>query len=422
MIKKLLQTTVARAISAFLGLVILAVNARYIGSEGVGQAALFNLWVSILIIIGNLFGGSAMVYYAPRYKSSELLTGAYSWTFLTVLFTGVLSTLFTKGLPGVPYLLMVVFFYSTGWAHQFLLAGKDKMNLHNAASLSVNSILLLVLILMYSFREPAVEHYFLALSIGSGAQWIISLFFLFPSLKEEGFAFKLNLEIVKRLFRDGFHIQLGNLVQQLNYRFTYFFLNSWYGTGAVGVFSAVVQLGEGIWLLAKSASLLVYSRVSQANGDPKADIITFVTARWVALLSALAMLLLAAIPDGVFKAFLGKDFSGLGQWLLAMTPAVSILAGGMVYSHYISGYGFFYRNFVVSLVAFLPILFFGNFLIGKLGLSGAVLVNFLSYSITAVGSFLIMLRMVHPDSKTYAWRFKPDLEILREYMKLGRKQ
>ncbi|MFN3950848.1 MAG: lipopolysaccharide biosynthesis protein [Thermaurantimonas sp.] len=422
MFKKLLQTTAARAISAFLGLVILATNARYIGSEGVGQAALFNLWVSIFLNVGNLFGGSAMVYYAPRYKSSELLTGSYAWTLLTVLLTAVVSSHFSKLLPGLPYLLIVVFFYSTGWAHQYVLAGRDKMSLHNAASLSVNTILLGVLILRYMYREPMVEHYFIALCFGSGAQWFLSLLFLLPILKKEGFAFRINADIVKRLFKDGFHIQLGNLVQQFNYRFTYFFLNAWWGAGAVGIFSAVVQLGEGIWLLAKSASLVVYARVSQANKDPNADIITFVTARWVALLSALAMLLLAVIPDSVYNWFLGKDFSGLGQWLLAMTPAVSILAGGMIYSHYISGRGFFFKNFAISLIAFLPILLLGNFLIARFGLYGAVVVNFVSYSITALGSLIVLLRMVHPDSKAYIWRFKPDFRVLGEYLKLLRRQ
>ncbi len=422
MIKKLLQTTVSRATSAFLGLLILAINARYIGSEGVGLAALFNLWVSIFLIFGNLFGGSAMVYYAPRYKSSELLAGSYAWTLLTVLLTGVASSLFTKYLPGLPYLLIVVFFYSTGWAHQYILAGRDKMSLHNAASLSVNTILLGVLILKYMYREPMVEHYYIALCFGSGAQWFLSLMFLLPTLKKEGFAFRINAEIVKRLFKDGFHIQLGNLVQQFNYRFTYFFLNAWGGAEAVGIFSAVVQFGEGIWLLAKSASLVVYARVSQANRDPNADMITFVTARWVALISAFAMLLLAAIPGSVYNWFLGRDFSGLGEWLLAMMPAVSILAGGMVYSHYISGRGFFFKNFVVSLIAFMPILLFGNFLIARFGLYGAVVVNFMSYSITAIGSLIVLLRLVHPDTKVYIWNFKPDFRVLGDYLKLLRKK
>lgn len=416
MIKKLFQTTAARSISAFLGLVILTTNARYIGSDGVGQAALFNLWVSIFVIIGNLLGGSAMVYYAPRYRASELMIWAYLWAVFSLLLLGITSLILY--ISWVIYLMVVVFFYSTGWAHQYLLVGKNKLQQHNVASLMVNSTLLMVLIVSYTFREPSVDYYFLALSAGSGAQWLLSLIFMLPVLREEGFTVRLNSEIAKSLLRDGFHIQVGNLIQQFNYRFTYFFINSYWGTGAVGVFSAVVQLGEGIWLLAKSVSLVVYSRVSQSSRDVSADILTFVTARWVAILSGLAMLLLAMVPGSVFNTLLGGDFADLGRWLMAMSPAVAILAAGMVYSHYVAGKGYFYKNFMISLIAFMPILLLGDILIGQFGLAGAVLVNLISYSITALGSLLLMLRMVHPDSKVYIWRFKPDIQVLTDYWRL----
>lgn len=417
MIKKMLQTAATRAISALLGLVILATNAHYIGSEGVGQAALFNLWVSIFLTLGNLLGGSAMVYYASRYKASELLTGAYLWTLLIIGILGTTTIFWKDGLPDAPYLMVVVFLYSTGWAHQYLLVGRDLMHLHNAASLSVNSVLLILLVVLYSSFSPDVKYYFIALSAGAGAQWVLSLTFLVSKLKQEGFAFRINMELVKRLLKDGFHIQVGNLVQQFNYRFTYFFLDQWWGPSAVGIFSAVVQLGEGIWLLAKSASLVVYSRVSQAGNDVYAGVITFVTARWVALLSTLAMLILAVMPDKLFNILLGDDFADLGRWLLAMSPAVGLLAGGMIYAHYLSGRGLFVKNFMVSIVAFIPILALGSTFIQKYGLAGAVMVNSVSYLITVVGSFLILLRYVHPDSKRYIWRFRPDFKVLQEYLR-----
>ncbi|MFN4299427.1 MAG: lipopolysaccharide biosynthesis protein [Thermaurantimonas sp.] len=416
MIKKLFQTTATRAISAFLGLLILSINAHFIGSEGVGETALFNLWVSIFLMIGNLLGGSAMVYYAPRYKVSELLTGAYVWAMVGLGILGVTSALWREVLPDVRYLAVVVFFYATGWAQQYLLVGRDKIHLHNAASLSVNGVLIASLVIQYHLFRPDVRQYFLSLSLGAAAQWLLSFIFLWPDVKSEKFSFRLNFEVVFRLLKDGFHIQIGNLIQQLNYRFTYFFLDKWLGTGAVGIFSTVVQLGEGIWLLAKSASLVVYSRVSQSGRDVNAGIITFVTARWVGLMSAVAMLVLAFLPNSFFLIFLGKDFSGVAKWLLAMTPAVAILAAGMVYSHYIAGRGMFVANFLISLTAFVPVATLSSFFIKHFGLFGAIAVNTISYTITTVGSFMLLLRYVHPDSKAYIWRFKPDFAILREYV------
>lgn len=416
MIKKLFQTTATRAISAFLGLLILSINAHYIGSEGVGEAALFNLWVSIFLMIGNLLGGSAMVYYAPRHRLSELLTGAYAWVLVSLGILGVAAAVWSTGLPNVFYLSLVVFFYAAGLAQQYLLVGHDKIHLHNAASLSVNSVLIIALLVQYHIYKPEVRQYYLSLSMGAAAQWLLSLVFLWPDLKKEKFSLQLNFEIVRRLLNDGFHIQVGNLIQQLNYRFTYFFLDKWLGTGAVGIFSTVVQLGEGIWLLAKSASLVVYSRVSQSGADVYAGIITFVTARWVGLMSALAMLVLAYLPESFYLALLGRDFSGLAKWLLAMTPAVAILATGMVYSHFLAGRGMFLINFLISLAAFIPVVALSSFLIRQFGLWGAVVINTISYLITAVGSFIVLLQKVHPDSKAYIWRFKPDLAILKEYV------
>ncbi|KFD39073.1 lipopolysaccharide biosynthesis protein [Schleiferia thermophila] len=419
MLKKLFQTTVTRALSAFLGLVILSINARYIGSEGVGEVALFNLWVSIFLMLSNLPGGSAMVYYAVRYKSSELLATAYIWAVIALVLPMAVLWIFPTLLPSPVFLLIVLFFYSTGWAHQYLLVGIEKLHLHNAASLAVNSTLIGALVYQYSVFTPKAEHYYLALSLGAGAQWLLSLVFLWPRLRLEGFDFKINVQLIKQLLINGFHIQIGNLVQQLNYRFTYFFLEKYQGTGTVGIFAAVVQLGEGIWLLAKSVSLVVYSRVSQNGSDFSAGVLTFVTARWVAVLSGLAILLLAMLPDGVYHRFLGPQYMGLGHWMLLMTPAVAILAAGMIYSHFLAGKGLFFINFLISLLAFIPIVLLGDFLTSRLGLYGAVLLNTCSYIITAVGSFLIVLRHVDSESKVYMFRFINDIKILHQQLKKG---
>lgn len=417
MLKKLFQTTVTRALSAFLGLVILSLNARYIGSEGVGQVALFNLWVSIFLMISNLPGGSAMVYYAARYKSNELLSTAYVWALIALLLPFFISRIMPSLLPAPYYLLVVLFFYSTGWAHQYLLVGIEKLHLHNAASLAVNITLISVLAFQYTAFNPKPEHYYLALSLGAGAQWFLSLVFLWPKIRSEGFYLKINAQLIKQLLKDGFHIQVGNLVQQFNYRFTYFFLEKYQGTGAVGIFAAVVQLGEGIWLLAKSASLVVYSKVSQSGSDFSAGVVTFVTARWVALISGLAMLLLAIIPDGVYYQLLGPEYVGLGHWMLLMTPAVAILAAGMIYSHFLAGNGLFFINFLISSFGFIPIVLLGDFLVSRSGLYAAVFLNTISYIITTFGSLLIVLKHVDTESKEYVYKFVKDFKILYQQLK-----
>ena len=115
-------------------------------------------------------------------------------------------------------------------------------------------------IMIFYFEKKNVMSYIIALYIS----WGFSMLMGFPlSLKLFTYSGFHNIrEVLKNILRYGTYLQLANIVQLFNYRLPYYFLETFIGRSAVGIYSAGVQLSEGLWITGKSMSVVQYSKLS----------------------------------------------------------------------------------------------------------------------------------------------------------------
>ncbi|NJK93982.1 MAG: hypothetical protein HC905_02785 [Bacteroidales bacterium] len=154
----------SRYFIAFMNLALIILCSRYLGAEGLGFISLFVLGLALNNQVCSFFGGSALVYLAPRKNLATLIF--ISYTGATIMHMALVPLyLWLKPFDIVYFpeffiISLMNVYFSTNLS---LLLGKEKVETYNV--LSVFQILLQVLIFglfVYKLEKISVNHYIIA--------------------------------------------------------------------------------------------------------------------------------------------------------------------------------------------------------------------------------------------------------------------
>lgn len=379
MLKKIIGTAFTRLLSAIAGFVVLILNARQLGAEGVGIVGILIIGITILHGLSGFFGGSSLVYLASKRNNSTLYSISILWGVLTTLCgTIILSQLDMLPAEFCVQTAFLAFILIATSSQQMLLLGHERIILFNISTLIQSISLPISLFIFFSIlKNPGVDTVVNALYISYGLGFISSFI---PVLKYFTTGRLTDVRVCLRdLVKFGGSIQLASLFQTFNYRLSYYLLKAGWGMATLGRFDVGVKLSEGLWLVGKSIALIQYSSISN---QPDAEInrrisIIFFKASFLLTLSGLSILLL--IPADVLTWVFGKDFTNIRISLLYLAPGILAIATGMVFSHFFSGSGKPHHNTIASAIGVIVIAISGILLIPEYGLIAAAFCTSLSY-------------------------------------------
>lgn len=402
MVKKILGTIGTRFINALLAFLVVVLTTRYLGSVNYGTISLIILTVAIIQLANNFIAGGALIYMAPRAGAFKLFFPAYLWTIFVTVATAWLIHLIEVLFPSITiipqgyfypvlFLAMLMSFVSV---NSMLLLGLEKVhafNLLNLMQVVIHVLILLSFYFIFNFRE--VMAYYWALFISYAAAFLLSLWLLLPFLKPEPFTGMKQL--IAEIFRFGTYVQVANIFQQLNYRLSYYFVDAFIGRGAVGVLSAGVSMAEGLWLIARSISMVLFSRISNQMDNAYSVKLTLSMAKitWIVTLAALLLLLL--FPTSAFEALFGRDFSGIRPVIASLGIGIVVLSMSMIFSGFFSGYNQPYHNTISSAIGVVFTVALGLLLIPKFGIIGAGITATISYTAATIYQFYIFAKIGH---------------------------
>lgn len=391
MFKKVAGTFGTKLTIALCNLLILTLNSRFLGAEGLGTIALIILAISFTLLLNEFAGGGALVYLSSRIELKKLISSTYLWNILIAACSGFILLL----IPIVPYpyiLAVVSLSLIQGFStiNNHILLGNGEIKAHNISSLIQALTTLLGLILLLLFYKHSVESYLLALFISSITSFIYSGIIL---LKKYTF-WTLNEQKDKHwkvLFRFGSINQLANISQLLNQRIVYYFIDSFLGRATLGMFSAATQIAESVWVIGRSIATVQYSEISKLNDARKASTISLSLIKVSLSLSALATGFLLLLPNEFFNWLLGNKFE-LEGIIATLSLGIIAMSGSFTLSHHFAGLGKPEYNALASFLGLLIILLSGYFLITEqLQIYGAGLANSISYvAIFLFQSFLFI--------------------------------
>jgi len=385
MLKKILSTFSAQLLSGLIGILIIVLTARYLGAEGRGVISILVFNISLILMFNNFVGGGALVYLTSRENFGRLITASYLWALISAL--GVSALLTFSGLSPdnfAVHLFLLSLINAINGVNTNILVGQERLHERNI-SLVVQGVIQLVVFysILQWLDERSVMSFINALYAAYLASFVLSSIFL---LKKKGQIVSRGLAAVtKSLFSYGFYVQAGGLIQLLNFRFSYYLVEKFHGVAVLGVYSTGISLIEGLWIISRSISLVLYARISNNNDADAGRLLTIRLIKFTFVITFLCLLPLLLIPTDVYAAiFDGHEFGEIKSVFLYLAIGTVMFSASAMLSAYMSGTGQFQVNTRASLIGLIATVALGFWLIPTYGMLGAGFTASASYLVTVL--------------------------------------
>ncbi|OQX79572.1 MAG: hypothetical protein B6D64_04630 [Bacteroidetes bacterium 4484_276] len=416
MLKKIIGTAGSRIIIALITFGIVVINARMLGTEGVGEIALIVLGITIILLFSNFVGGGALVYLIPRYDPFKLIVPSYAWAILSSVVGAYLLSFF-KLIPAqyTNHVLFLSLFQALGAINLTFLLGKEKIKQYNLISVLQFIVLISTLAwLLYISNRVEVMSYVYALFAAYSITFVVSFIAIRNFIKITNF--DRFGEVLIQIFKFGSYVQFANLLQLMNYRLGYFIIEKYLGKASLGIFDVGNKVSEGLWLIGKSVAMVQYSKISNNDGPQYARSLTLRFLKFVFVITFLMLTVLLLLPDPFFMFVFGKDFTGLNKVVQSLAIGILSMSVSMILSHFFSGTGRHYHNTISSGIGLVLTLIFGFALIPGMGIIGAGITASISYFSSAVYQLIVFVRITRTGFSQFLIG-KGDVRFLRDELK-----
>jgi O-antigen/teichoic acid export membrane protein len=413
MIRSAFFTFSVKVLTAVLNFFIAVITARYLGAEGRGVISVFVLNVSIVFMVCSLVGGPGLVYLAPRREAGRLMGASLFWALVSCAAVPLLIRTAGFVSPGLMvHLMLISLIHFTVRIHQNWLLAKQKIRAFNGVGV-IHPVMMSVLLVIFFvvMRWHDVMAFVTAYYLAAGAGLLVSSAYL---VRHGGFRLSADIRgAFTASFRLGYLIQAGNLLQLLNYRFSYYLLQVYFGKVQVGLFSMATAFTEASWMVANSFATIQYSRIANSEDDQENVRITVTVMRLALWLTLIPVIVLLALPPDFFRFFLSDEFSVLPEFIPWLAPGILFVVISIAVSHYYSGSGNPRVGLAGSAAGFAATLAAGFILVPAYGLLGAAITASLSYAVSAITVLIIFTRKNKLGWADFVLS-KRDLEGLKE--------
>jgi O-antigen/teichoic acid export membrane protein len=403
-----------RVLSALLNFGLVILFSQLTGAVGKGEQSLLLTSVAIITIFDSLIGGAALVYLSSRFSWLRLVGASYLWIVLVSVIAAV-GLYFFKVYPN-GYLINVIVLSAISAltaSHASLILGHQKISAYNLIQISVPLLTFLTCLFQWTIQNKL--DYVMALYIAFGFSFALSVFYLwrfFPSTTDVRQSWST---VWRRMFALGFFNQLAHVLQLLSFRASYYILEQYQGTSAVGVYSNASSITESIWLIATSISLWQYAAISNAQDQQYTIQITEKLARFGLLAALIGVGFFLLLPADIYRYVFGPDFGEIQQLMWVLAPGVWVFTYALVVGHYFSGHGRYGVNAVASGLGLIFSIIVSFTLIPSYGAFGGAIAASISYMVT---SAVIVYYFLKDGAMFSVFPSKAELEQLFTQMRV----
>ncbi len=327
----------------------------------------------------------------------HLLRPAYAWAGLVcAVGTGIVGLLqpvswwylFHLGVISLTQALLTV--------NLHLLLGRGGERLYNLLTTAQGVLLpALLAISLAGLNYRTVPVFFYASYVANGLPLLWSAWQLWQLPDARRSHFRRRRATARELARHSRGAHFSNIIVFANYRLGYYVVAYLLGTSALGVLSVGVAVAEGLWLIARSTSLIQYvALVREPTGNQGGPAAETRRLGLAALgLTAVGAAALAAVPANWLAWVFGPGFGAARPVLWALAPGIVANAGVNLISTYFASqarYGISSRAAGLGLAVVVPLTLM---LVPRLGIVGAALSMSASY-LASAGYLFWQLRQV----------------------------
>lgn len=397
MLYKIIETIVTKGFTSFCNLLILLMTTNYLGAEGRGEMAIVILGISIVAIFQNIFSGSAITYFSPKFAAKKLIVISVIWN-LIVSASFPFLLIFLDLFPGnYKWDLFFLSFLVGGIAVlQNLLLGKEAVKKQNIIEVFRAFSTVLFLFITFVLMEHHTLQSVICSLYGAYVIALIAGIFLLRSelKKEKEKTFPSTLPIFPQFFLIGLQMQLTNISQLINYRFCFYLVEKKLGLSALGIFSVATSLIEMVWIVCKSISSVHYSKFVNLKNRAQRVLLTQKLSRVTLVLTLFLLIILLFIPNSLYGWIFGKEFENLRLLLLSMSPGALLLAVYTIINHHFSGIRKHTINLMASILGNVFTIITGVICVSQIGIIGAGIT-------TSIGYFVMFIFLFYKFNQMY---------------------
>jgi O-antigen/teichoic acid export membrane protein len=393
MIKRIFGTIGTRAAIAVITLLVVILNARYLGAANVGTVSLIVLSITIVQVVNNFIGGGALVYLVPREDLWKLFVPATLWAFLSTFVSVVILHLLALIPQGyfihVLLLSLLCSFFSVNF---MILLGQERIRAYNFITMiQAVTLVLVLLFFLFVLKQRDTMAYIWGMYGSYLLAFALSFILVLTRLRIA--SLRGVSKTVREIFRYGSYMQFANIFQLFNYRLSYYFIEIFLGRAAVGVYSVGAQISEGVLLISRSISLVQFARISNETDLSYSTRLTLRLVKITFLVTLAILAVLLVLPSSFFGMIFGRDFTGIKMVIACMATGILTLSISVLLSTFFSGIGKPKHNMISSAIGLVFTVILGLVMIPRLGIPGGALAASLSYTMATIYQMIVFIRM-----------------------------
>jgi O-antigen/teichoic acid export membrane protein len=330
-------TIASKFIILLLNFALVVFSTHLWGSAGRGEIALIIAYISVIILVSNVFCGSTVSYHASKLDPGSLLTLSFLGAFLISLCGGLLFSVFLH-FKYFPYLFGISLLLSLTTSISSYWLGKSNIIKYNILTLLLPLLFLTTLTVMSFFLKiPGTQTYFKAYFTGS---CIVLFIGVLTIIHEKKFHLSLSgFSGIRSILEYGIKNEFNSLLQFLSNRLSYIFILKFLGISLLGIFSVAIAISEAVLVISRSLSAIHFSNVLRSDDRIKSQTETRVLVRQSIIISILSLVIVVMIPESVFQFIFGKEFWETRRFIIFMIPGTVSIAAANIYDQYFSGTG-----------------------------------------------------------------------------------
>ena len=382
----ILKTFFSRFLILILSFGLVIFSTQFWGSEGKGTISIVIANAAIVSFFSSIFAGSSTSYFASKFKTEQILLYSYVWSVVTGICVPVVFSFTEIQSDFLIHLIGISIFSALLSVNTNLFIGQRNIKMFNIYTVLQQLLHVIFLFgIIFLFKLKDVSAYFLAQIICLAVLFLTSLSQILENCKISSFTF--SKEVFKNMFDYGWKNQLSALIQFLNYRLSFYFLEHFEGISAVGIFSVGITFSEAIWTITRSIAVVLYSEVVNTKDRWEAIAKTKSSLKLSFALMTVFILGILIIPADWYTIIFGQSFSRTKEIMLLLSPGIFAIAVSDMIGYYFSGIKELKILNIKSIAGLVVTVILSLILIPNYGILGACLASTFSYCVSAIFLF-----------------------------------
>jgi len=396
--KDILNTIAARYLVAFLNLLLIFINSKALGREGIGIVGLIYTSANIILIFNSLLCGNTIVYFINKYNLRYVFLPAYIWAFAgsaiaccIMYFIGILPVGYEITILSLA-ILITLFNVNTR-----ILLGKDNIKWFNVTFIIQGVVMFSALIVFYYIADyKDINAYlvglFLAYTVGFCCGFILIIKHL--SIKNNKPVNVPYFVFLKEMTVYGIWSCIDGITEILTTRLNYFMVLKTGGYGNVGMLDVGTKISESVWHISNSISFIEYNNVSKTTDNERQKQITLRLFKLTFCALIIAMLIIVCIPEWIYtELLLTEEFAGIRHIIIGLSAGVVALGSNRILIHHFIGSGNIRYSAFCSISGLVAMLIAGTVLTPLYGVFGAVVAASIAYTEMLIFSTVVFIKL-----------------------------